>query len=62
MWLGAGRPRQPLPVTLQKVLPIMAGDKLAAVVFAVKLGAAAPVQDVAPELASCRRAPGKAPA
>jgi hypothetical protein len=51
-----------LPVTLQKVLPIMAGDKLAAVVFAVELGSAAPVHDVGPELASCRRAPGKAPA
>ena len=49
MWLSTDRPRQPAAVTLQNVLPGVAGDELAAVALAVDLGAPVPVNDAGPQ-------------
>ena len=52
---GTNGPRQPPTVTLQKVLPFVTDHELAAVTFAVDLGAPVPVHDLGPELVSGRR-------
>jgi hypothetical protein len=49
MWFGTDGPRQPPAVTLQNVLPAVAGDELAAATLAVNFGAAVPVHDLRPE-------------
>jgi hypothetical protein len=49
VWLGADRPYQPAAVTPQKMLPFVTDHELAAVTFAVDLGAPIPVHDLGPE-------------